>query len=369
LNIRSRRLVIHWAAGFFIMKQSSYRNRRAVELESDQLRLTVLAEGGHIARIEHRATGVNPLWTPPWPSLEPSHYDATRHPEYGQNVESRLLAGIMGHNVCLDIFGAPSAEEAAAGLDVHGEAATARYQIDDDAGGLLCRCELPEAGLRFTRRIGFAGDGSVVSIREAVENVRGTDRAVGWTQHVTLGPPFLEKGVTQFRANGTRSVVFDGEFAGEFGRQMPGAGFHWPNVPLKGGGAEDLQLFTGEPVSGGFTTTLMDPADEQAFFVAYSPTSRLNFGYRWRRADFPWLGRWEENLSRKTPPWNGETIALGLEFGVSPMPESRREMIERGSLFGQPGFRWIPAHSTVEVAYHAFLKPADTIPERPPLGI
>ena len=35
---------------------------------------------------------------------------------YGGGADGRLLAGIMGHNLCLDIFGGPSAEEAAAGL-------------------------------------------------------------------------------------------------------------------------------------------------------------------------------------------------------------------------------------------------------------
>ena len=92
------------------MLRTSYRNRRAVQLENDNLRLTVLEEGGHIAELQHRKTGVNPLWTPPWPSIEPTTYDPARHPEYGDAMEGRLLAGIMGHNLCLDIIGPPSAE-------------------------------------------------------------------------------------------------------------------------------------------------------------------------------------------------------------------------------------------------------------------
>ena len=36
---------------------------------------------------------------------------------YGTGSDARLLAGIMGHNLCLDIFGPPSDEEAQAGLD------------------------------------------------------------------------------------------------------------------------------------------------------------------------------------------------------------------------------------------------------------
>ncbi len=35
----------------------------------------------------------------------------------------------MGHNLCLDIFGGPSAEEFAAGLQPHGEASIVPYEL------------------------------------------------------------------------------------------------------------------------------------------------------------------------------------------------------------------------------------------------
>ena len=110
------------------MRITEYRGRRAVQLENNDIRVTLTVEGGHIAEILHKATGVNPLWTPPWPSIEPSKYNRATHPQYGDDAEAKLLAGIMGHNLCLDIFGGPSKEEAAAGLTVHGEASVLKYQ-------------------------------------------------------------------------------------------------------------------------------------------------------------------------------------------------------------------------------------------------
>src|SRR3954470_17565834 len=184
------------------MFDSSYRGRRAAILENDALRVTVLREGGHIAEIFDKETGVNPLWTPPWKSIEPSAYSG----EYGDGVESRLLGGIMGHNLCLDVFGGPSDEEFAAGIGVHGEASVQPYEID---GGVM-RTSLPLAGLAFERRIELRGRS--VSIAESVTNLSATDRPIAWTQHVTLGPPFLERGVTQFRASATRSKSFETQF-------------------------------------------------------------------------------------------------------------------------------------------------------------
>jgi hypothetical protein len=334
------------------MPETTYRDRRAVRIETPTVRLTMLVEGGHIAEILHKPTGVNPLWTPPWPSIEPSSYSLEKHPEYGADAESKLLAGIMGHNICLDTFGGVSAEEAAAGLTVHGEAAVARYDIEEREGELIARAELPEAQLRFERAVRLVPGSGVIRFAEKVENLAATDRPIGWTQHVTLGPPFLQKGSTVFRATATRSKVHD----------ETGAEFDWPMAPGTGGRAVDMRVFTDAPVSAGYTAHLMDPRREQAFFAAFSPACRVVFGYTWKRSDFPWLGIWEENCSRKQAPWNGRTLTRGMEFGVSPIPEPRKQMIERGSLLGEKAFRWIPAKTAVRVEYCAFIDEADTIP-------
>jgi hypothetical protein len=330
------------------MFDNTYRGRRAAMLENDALRVTVLREGGHIAEIFDKESGVNPLWTPPWPSIEPSSYDAARHPEYGDGIDARLLAGIMGHNLCLDVFGAPSEEEFAAGVGVHGESSVAPYEFD----GQVFRARFPLAGLAFERRIELRG--RAVRIAEAVTNLSATDRPIAWTQHVTLGPPFLQKARTLLRAPVARSKSFESRF-GEDDYIPPGIEFDWHRSGLDGVG--------GASKSSAFTTHLMDPARDDAFFLAYSPAHRLAFGYVWRQADFPWLGMWEENHSRMHAPWNGQTLAQGMEFGVSPMPETRRAMIERGRLFGIPTYRWLPAGATIRVEYWALAQTADAIPD------
>ena len=45
------------------------------------------------------------------------------------------------------------------------------------------------------------------------------------------------------------------------------------------------------------------------------------------------------------------------------MPESRRKMIDRGSLFGVPAYRWIPALSKIEARYWAPIGPVTRTPE------
>jgi hypothetical protein len=337
-----------------------FRNRRSTSMENDALRVTVLHEGGHIAEILDKRTGVNPLWIPPWTSIEPSAYDAARHPEYGEGAEASLLAGIMGHNLCLDIFGGPSPDEAAAGLPVHGEVSTARFTVDAGDDLIALHAVLPAAQLRVDRRIVLAD--RTVRVHESVENLSAIDKPIGWTQHVTLGPPFLEKGATEFRASATRSRVFEGVVGHDDGL-MSGADFDWPLAPRQSGGSEDLRIFTAAPRSSAYTAHLMDPTRDEAFFLAFSHPARLLFGYAWRRDNFPWMGIWDENYSRTAAPWNGRTLTRGLEFGVSPMPETRRQMIGRGRLFDTPAFRWIPARQRIDVEYCAVLRPAERIPD------
>jgi hypothetical protein len=341
-------------------REPLFRSRRAATIENRDIRLTLLEEGGHIAEVFDKACEINPLWSPPWPSIEPSLFVPGVHAEYGDGVDARLLAGIMGHNLCLDIFGGPSAEEAAAGLSPHGDASIVRYELDSTGTTLRAEAHLPLAQLRVERQVELHD--RRVRIRESVENLSGCDRPVGWTQHVTLGPPFLQKGQTEFRASATQSKAFETAF-GVADYLIPGADFIWPFAPHRDGTVADLRVFTPSPVSSAYTAHLMDPQRDTAFFVAFSPTTRLAFGYVWKRADFPWMGIWEENHSRIAPPWNGMTVTRGMEFGVSPMPESRRQMIDRGRLFGVPTYRWIPARSTVAVEYWIVLQTADAPPE------
>lgn len=340
----------------------SYAHRKTVHLENDRIRLTVLPGGGHIAAVTLKSNGVNPLWDPLWETIEPTSYDPARHAEYGPPIEGGLLAGIVGHNLCFDFFGPPSEEEFAAGLYVHGEASFVDWEVSVAGGELIARAELPLAQMRFERRISLSPGSQVAVVRETAENLTAFDRPVGWTQHVTLGPPFLEKGKTICNMPATASKVIESDFAPGRNRLKLGAEFTWPTAPRNAGGWSDLRVMPDDDASGTYTAHLMNPAFEQSWFTAYQPSSKTAFGYVWRRSDFPWLGIWEENHSREHPPWRGRSLTRGMEFGASPFPEVRRAMVERGEMFGERGFRWIAAKAKAEVEYALFIAEASEPP-------
>jgi hypothetical protein len=330
------------------MLRTQFHSRRAVQIENESIRVTVLEEGGHVAEITEKGGGINPLWIPPWPSIEVSSWTPAHALEYGESGDGKLLAGIMGHSLCLDMFGPPSPAEEAAGLGLHGEAGEVLWAISEIPNGLLCRCTLPYAQLEFERKITLLDN--TVKFQERVTNIASLDRPIAWTEHVTLGPPFLESGRTQFLAS-TSPL--------------------WPAAPLDSspGKSSAAQLNSTEPDilshpdhSGGYAAYLMDESRPFSFFAAWSPTCRTAITYKWRTSDFPWLGVWDENRSRTQAPWSGQTLARGMEFGVSPFPEPRRQMIDRHSLFNRPTYRWISARSSLAAEYEAAISHSDSLP-------
>lgn len=306
------------------MPASTYRNRPAWTQENDQLRVTVLAEGGHIAEIFHKATKINPLWTPPWPTIDPSTYSREKHPEYGSDHESKLLSGIAGHNLCLDFFGVPSAEEHAAGLTVHGEGSVLAYESPSDG---VYTCHLKQSHLRFRRQIQL--DGLKVHFTEEVENLLAMDRDVPWQEHATLGPPFIERGITHIEAATVRSALLDG------------TDFDWQN-----------RTYSKLAKSSNFHTSLLKTGEVEI----RNEHLKLAIRYTFDVKAFPWLGIWEENCGRNTPPWNGRTITWGIEFGSSPFPESRAKRAARGHMWNTPTATWLPALSKRQVHYTAELR-------------
>ena len=81
--------------------------------------------------------------------------------------------------------------------------------------------------------------------------------------------------------------------------------------------------------------------------------------YVWRRADFPWVGIWEENRDRKELPWNGKSLTRGMEFSNTPFPSGLRKAVDRGRFQGQPTYRWLAAREKIAYDYAILACPVE----------
>ena len=338
-----------------LRKQNMIDGRSGFRLRADWGYVSVLAGGGHICELNlNVCSGVNPLWRPPWVTIDPTHYATVKHARsYGEPPDGRLLAGIAGHSLSFDHFGPPSREETAAGLTTHGEAPALKWDIHKQVRSpkpqLQYGLTLPEARIRFSRTLTLDRVNPVIYCEEEAVNLSPYDRPISWNEHVTFGPPFLETGITWFDMPATRAKVCAGSYSPRFFLQ-PDAEFSWPNAPTKNRKRMNLRT-TPALRFGHYTAQLLNPELEIAFIAACNPRLKLLVVYAFRRADFPWVGNWEERYNRTQAPWLRKTFCRGLEFSTTPFAIPRRETIGQGPLFGEATYRWLPARSKAQVRF------------------
>lgn len=300
---------------------------------------------------------VSPFWVPGWKSIEPWRYNPRKHKK---KYASKLLASIMGHNLCLGWFGDPSEDEVREGLECHGEASIVKWRLISRKAtrkmiSLTCGCRLPVARMDFVRTITMRADSNVADVKEEIRSLAGRDLPFTMCQHVTLGAPFLKKGVTVFDMPATKCHTFPGKF-GAKQRLKRDRDFVWPRGPGAAGGTVNMRLIGSEyRSSSDFTANLMNTGKSDAWFSAVNPEKGLLLAYIWRRADFPWVGNWEENLCRKQNPWRGRELTRGMEFANTPFPVGLRRAVSMGTFQGQPACRWLPAGGGVNFEYSIVL--------------
>jgi hypothetical protein len=319
--------------------------------------------GGHIAEFQFdhpELPDINPLWIPPWKTIEPDHYRPALHARrYGAPPAGKLLSGLAGHTLCLDYFGVPSADEAKFGLSILGEAPNSRWQVTSvrRAGReavLTLSVPLPAAGLVFTREITLCRNETIAYFKETVTNLRKADHYFHWVQHVTLGVPFVSEGKSYVVLAAKECMTYPRPYDAH--PLLPASRkFTWPHAPTISGGSVDLAHPFTYPGTGFLVTALLHKGRKHQFVAAVNTGLNMMLAYCFKTADFPWVAVWEENKARSERPWNQRCQARALEFGSTPFPLPREEVFRAGSLFDTPAFTSVSARARKTVQYIAVL--------------
>jgi hypothetical protein len=310
-------------------------------LSNDKMQLTVLPEGGAMVQLvlNDDPQKTNPLWNP---------IRIAR--EAGQN---RPTSFSRGHFVCVDGFGPVSAAERAAGLPMHGEAATLPWHLDayQKQGGVVTArfsVTLPLAQETFFRTLRMVDGENVVWVESELENLLAFDRPVFWGEHATIGAPFLEPGkvAVDMPVQRAKTKAYPSAAAGS--RQLQSfTDFTWPAAPTLDGRLFDLR---SAPMRSGATdhsTSLLDASRRLVFVTALHSEKRLLIGWVFRREEFPWIQTW---LSYPGP----NRMARGLEFSTQPFDLPRADVLTAGPLFDTPVFRVLPAKSKITSGFLMF---------------
>lgn len=311
--------------------QDGVHNRPSVVLESPSAKLVVDIAGGSIVRFFVPDQGLNPLvWREGEPGMEPR---------------------AMGHFLCLDRWGAPSAAELANGMPFHGEAPYVKWNVTKrpTTAGRAVEAEmsasLPMAGLDVERRLRLLNDSAVAVVEETVTNRNKIGRIYNWVQHPTIGPPFLDA-----------TVVVDANARQGFMQSSPmpnpeAPSVHWPQA-LKDGQPVNMRRLTNDPLPQVVSYTI----DEKLGWTTAANASKgLLLGYLWKTEEYPWFNAWRHVDDHKTP------LARGMEFGTTGLHQPFAVLVSKGRIFGRPLFAHIDTGQRVAKSYVMFLLkiPAD----------
>ena len=317
------------------MITTGFHGRPVWQIESDALRVTVTECGAHVAEITSKRTGVNPLWIRDQPTIDSDQYDPAIHGAlYGDDVESKLLAGLLGHNLCLPYWGQPTESEFRAGMTTHGETNIVRWKaLRHEPDSLILETRLPESGILVQRTLRCSG--GLLKFETVAENLTAWDRPVAWCEHVSFAPPFLAPNATGFFADlgkGFRtSHYIDGTF-------------QWP----EGRGAVpcDLTRFSEQPHAFLVNSFLVEAGGEYACFAAWNAPLCSLLGYVFRVKDFPWLNVWQNHDDlHKT---------RGMEFSNTPIEGTMKALVATPRLFDTPTFEWLEAKSQLRKIFFSF---------------
>ncbi len=349
---------------FLAADVESFHGRQAWVLENDQIRMSLLKGGGHIAELRFKSGAqkrqINPMRIPHYQTIEPYQYDPAKHDAlFGTDSHRWMHAGYMGHFVCFPFFGGPSSEaEVRNELGNHGEAPIVEWNLSGEPqkenGKTLFRygADLPKTQYKIGRTISLHDKESVALVEEWVESLTDFDRPINWMQHVTFGPPFSEPGKMQMDLSGAKALVAGG---GPTNSIQPNLEFTWPNAKDPAGNPADARMFQPKVGTGVYVAVQMDPSRKISYFTMFNPDYPVLVGYIYRTKDVPWLGDFQENRRATGKPWDGKTVTRGIEFGTTPFAEGLKKSVERGKLFETPTYRWIGGKQKQTMDYGMFL--------------
>jgi len=250
----------------------------------------------------------------------------------------------MGHFLCLDRWGPPSAAEEKNGMPFHGEASHVAWRVTRPPalrnGWIEAEmfAELPLAGLEIKRRVRLSDTSALVVVREEVTNRNKLGRIFNMVQHPTIGAPFLDVD-TRVDAGAGRGFMQSSPLPNPERPEV-----RWPHALLQGKRV-DLRRLTDDPNPNVVSYEVLG---DHGWTTACAPKQERLVGYVWQRAEYPWFNAWRHVE-------NGKPALRGLEFGTTGLHQPFSVLVSKGRIFDLPLYTHLDAGESLSRSYAAFL--------------
>lgn len=318
--------------GCRITKDMVINGLKAVVMENEKLRLTILVDKGtDIYELLYKPKDVDFMWRSPNALTDPAVFG-----QYTQDSLCNYLDLYCGGWQEILPNGGPSCYYKGAQLGMHGEVVNVpwSYEVLEDSPEYI--------SVKFTVRtrrtpfvlektISLESDESVLYFDEVLENEGEESMDLMWGQHPTLGEPFLDESCVI--ETSARSFIIDGpEKDFESQRLDAGQKFNWPFGQASDGSKVDLSLVPAKESKTADMVYLTD-FEGDAYYEVINKRRKLSFGMRWDKELFPYVWMWQVCKGAEGYPWYGRTYNMALEPWTSYPGKGLLEAINNGSSF------------------------------------
>lgn len=289
----------------------SYASMRAVVLENERLRVTVLADkGADVIEFNDKRRDLDFVWLSPIGLRHPNEVAGGGSDDVATFVDS--YEG--GWQEIFPSGGAPSSYRGAA-LAQHDEVANVPWDYEitvDDETEVVVTFVVHTRRLpfRLTRTLRLRSGEATLEVVEDSHNDAPVDLHAMWGQHLAFGKPFLRPGC-RVRLPADVEVIPHPEPINPPNRLVaPGGPWHWPEVPRPDGGTVDLSVIgsPGEPSDIVYLTGFSD-----GWYEITDPDTAAGLRVAWDARVLPYLWRWQELGATASYPWWGRVYTVGLE--------------------------------------------------------
>jgi len=301
---------------------------RAVVLENERLRVTLLADKGtDLVELNDKRRDLDYVW------LAPNGVRAA--PDLAGGAPDAVAAFLDtypgGWQEVLPNGGAPSRHRGAEWAQ-HASVSTVPwdYRIVADSAeevAVAFTVAVPRTPLRLTKTVRLAAGDTAVEFDEELVNEAPVTVEAMWGHHITFGAPFLRPGCRVRLPDGVTVIPHETPIHPSGARRVaPGGPYPWPVVPAADGGTTDLSVI-GEP--GG-------PSDivylaGASWYEVVDPQRRCGLRVHWDASVLPYLWLWQELGATTDYPWWGRAYVVGLEPFSSYPTDGLARAVENGT--------------------------------------
>jgi hypothetical protein len=322
--------------------ESIIQGYRAVTLENERIRVTVLADKGtDVIEFLHKPTDTDFLWRS---SLGLRGRDAYR--AMSPVAAGDFLDYYEGGWQEMFPWGGHASVYRGVNTGIHGEVCLAPwdYQIATDSTeevSVAFTIRTRRAPLTLTKILSLRRNDAALHIRETATNESGQDVEIVWGHHPAFGAPFLDGTCVVDLPACALKTSRPLDSTSRLVAHQEGT---WPNAKLSAGGVADISKIS--PYSARTQDLAFLTGFKEGWYAVRSQSRQVGIGFAWDAKVFQWLWFWQNYGGGADYPWWGREYVAALE-PVTSMATKFSDAIENGTAFKFAGNSSVTMEMTV----------------------